>query len=94
VSQAWWWNRDSQWHDSDVKRCQRDKHCVEDSADYSAKENKRQEHNNTSFENHIELTEHFCLWESIFNKINKVFKFISAWRFVAECKQLTIINVK
>ncbi len=36
MSTAWHWNQDSQWYDSDVRRCQWDKHYVEDYADVSA----------------------------------------------------------
>ena len=36
MSTAQHWNHDSQWHDSDVRRCQRDKHHIEDYTDTSA----------------------------------------------------------
>ena len=86
-------NQDLQWHDSDVRRCQRDKHHVESCANTFAERDERQECNYTSFRNCIKSTKHFDLWR-LFLEIDWIIEFFTVWRFVAECKQLTIANVK
>ena len=93
MSTAWHWNQDSQWHDSDVKRCQRDKHHIESCTNAFAERDEKQEHDYTLFRNCIKSVKHFNFWRS-FLEIDQIIKFFTVWRFIAECKQLTIANAK
>ncbi len=85
MSTAQHWNRDSQWHDSDVRRCQRDKHHIESCADASAEKDERQECDYTSFKNCIKLTKHFDFWR-LFLEIDQIIELFTVWKFIAECK--------
>ncbi len=93
MSTAWHRNWDSQWHDSDVRRCQRDKHHVESCADVSAERDEKQERDYTLSRNCIKSTKHFDFWRS-FLEIDQIIELFTVWRFVAECKQLTIANAE
>ncbi len=92
MSTAWHWNRDSQWHDSDVEWCQQDQHRVESYADnveccsnaYTERDEEK-ERDYTWFKSDIKLTKHFDFEESIL-EVNQVIWLIFVWRFETECK--------